>query len=132
MLHTLSIAADIAGIISFLLTITLLIRSEALRKEIDAQKREYQNDQKSIRIKLIALRENLWYGQKLSLKLVSEIRSLLHSFDLNYNRLHTRRDKRELKETMSMLEDNPENVDALHLCAKLDYFIARFERKERT
>ena len=58
-----SVVADWCGIAGFLLTITLLIRSETLRKEIDAQKREYQNDQESIRIKLIALRENLWHGK---------------------------------------------------------------------
>jgi len=86
-LHILGVAADIAGIISFLLTVTLLIRSEALRKEIDAQKREFQNDQESIQIKLIALRENLWYGQPLSLKLISEIRTLLHSFSMNYSKV---------------------------------------------
>ena len=80
-LHILGVAADIAGIISF------LIRSEALRKEIDAQKREFQNDQESIQIKLIALRENLWYGQPLSLKLISEIRTLLHSFSMNYSKV---------------------------------------------
>ena len=131
-LHILGVAADIAGIISFLLTVTLLIRSEALRKEIDAQKREFQNDQESIQIKLIALRENLWYGQPLSLKLISEIRTLLHSFSMNYSRLRSRRDKRELSETLNMLENEPESINILRLCAKLDYFIARLERKERT
>ena len=69
--------------------------------------------------------------QILSLKLISEIRTLLDAFSLNYNRLNTRRDKRELSETLTMLGKRPENIDPLLLCPKLDYFIARFERKER-
>lgn len=131
-LHILGIAADIAGIISFLLTVTLLIRSEALRREIDAQKRSYQKDQESIRIRMIALRENLWCGQKISLKLISEIRTLLYAFDQNYSRLRTRRDKQELPETLNLLKQQPDSIDIFQLCAKLDYFIARLERQEIT
>lgn len=119
-LHILGVAADIIGIASFFLTVALLIRSEALRKEIEAQKQSYQKDRESIRIKMIALRENLWHGQKISLKLISETRTLLFSFDQNYNFLHTRKDKRELPETLKLLKQRPESIDPFQLCAKLD------------
>lgn len=126
---SLGVIADIVGIASFCLTVALLIRSETLRKEIEAQKQSYQKDQASIRIRMIALRDNLWNGQKISLKLISEIRTLLYAFDQNYRFLRTHKDKRELPETLKLLKQHPESIDALQLCAKLDYFIARLERQ---
>lgn len=123
--------ADWCGILSFILTITLLVRSESLRKEIDSQKCEYQEEQKDIKIKMIALRSNLWDGQALSLKLVSEIRTQLYSFEQKFSRLRTREDKFHLKLTFQMLSGELESIDTEKLCSELDYFIARFERRER-
>jgi len=125
-----AVIADVVGIASFALTVALLIRSESLRKQIDLQKREYQENQKDIKVKMIALRENLWSGQPLSLKLISEIRTHLYSFKQKFGHLRTLEDRRHLKATLRMLQQSAESISVEKLCGELDYFIARFERQE--
>lgn len=131
MLFTLSVFADIAGIISLFFTVALLIHSKALRKEIGRQKREYQKDQKELAIKMIALRENLWAGQPLSLRLISEVRTMLYSFEQKFGRLRRMIDKIHFRRAFRLLEQTEENVDVRALCREMDYFIARMERQEQ-
>lgn len=125
-----AVIADWCGIFGFALTVILLLRSEALRKEVESQKREYQEQKADIKIRMIALRDNLWSGQPLSLKLVSEIRTLLFLFDQKFGRLRTREDKRRLKSTHKILTESLGSINIEQLCRELDYFIARFEREE--
>lgn len=122
--------ADVVTILSFCITITLLIKSDSLIKEIYSQKQEYQKDKNHIKIKMIALRENLWNGQKLNLRLISEIRTLLYSFSQKFSKLKTSDDKIHLKTTFDLLSKDENLIDIKMLCAELDYFIARFERIE--
>lgn len=125
-----AVIADWCGIFGFALTVILLFRSEALRKEVESQKREYQEQKADIKIRMIALRDNLWSGQPLSLKLVSEIRTLLFLFDQKFGRLRTQEDKRQLRATHKILSGPIEAISINQLCRELDYFIARFEREE--
>lgn len=122
--------ADWCGILGFFLTIMLLLRSESLRKEIDSQKREYQEQKKDIKVNMMALRDNLWDGQPLNLKIISEIRTQLYAFEQKFGYLRTQRDKQHLKLTFRMLDETVESIDSARLCGELDYFIARFERQE--
>lgn len=129
-MSALGVTADVVGILSFALTIVLLIRSESLRNEIESQRSEYQKGQKSIKVNMMALRDNVWEDQVLSLKIISEIRTQLYSFEHKFGRLLTRRDKRHLYVTLQMLDASVDSIDRGHLCRELDYFIARFERRE--
>lgn len=123
--------ADFIGIASFVLTIVLLIKSETLRNEILSQKKEYISHRKEIIVKLEALRANIWEGQPITLRIVSNIRTLLFSFKQKFGRLLKWRDLYHLHLTLNMLKKDLELINASNLCTELDYFIARFERMER-
>ena len=130
LLSFLGIVADITGILSFVLTIVLLIKSEAIRKELDAQRNEYKRDQKKIKVYMMALRDNVFLDQMLDLKIVSNIRTQLYSFEQKFARLLTRSDKQHLSNTLKILDGSLESIDKGELCRELDYFIARLERQE--
>ncbi|MBD5151285.1 MAG: hypothetical protein HDT16_02045 [Oscillibacter sp.] len=125
-----SIIADWCGIAGFLLTIWLLIRSEAMRKEIEAQRTDYRKEQREIKQKLIALRSNVIDDNVLNQKVISDIRTQLFTYQQKFKRLLSKDDKRHMKATLEILDTPSEKIDARHLCRELDYFVARFERKE--
>ena len=126
-----SVIADWTGIISFVLTIALLIRSESMRKELESQRQDYVKEQKAIKERLIALRANVIDDGLLITKVVSDIRTQLFTFQQKFKRLLNREDKKHLKKTLAILSKDIEEIDAKELCMELDYFVARFERKER-
>lgn len=126
----LSTIADIIGIVSFLLTLVLLVRSEAIRKEIENQRIDYKNERKSIRKNLIALRSNVIDDNILNSKVVSDIRTELYSYQQKFQHLLSLNDKNHMKVTLKILETVPDEINKYELCRELDYFVARFERKE--
>lgn len=125
-----SIIADWCGIIGFMLTIALLVRSESMRKEIDSQRSDYKKEQKSIRQNLIALRSNVIDDNLLNQKVISDIRTQLFTYQQKFKRLLSRDDKKHMKTTLELLETPAEKIDVRCLCRELDYFVARFERRE--
>ena len=127
----LSTLGNWASIASFLLSIALLVYSETLRKEIQMQKREYIRAQGELKTRLTALRENIWDGKPLTLKFISEIRTLIFSFPQQFGNLDTRKDKAHYPVIESILAMKPDAIDRYQLCAELDYFIARLDRKEQ-
>lgn len=124
--------ADFSGIVSFILTITLLIKSEAMRKEIEGQRSDYIKEQKMIRDYLIELRKNVIEDGILNQKVISDIRTQLFTYQQKFQKLLSRSDRKHLKSTLKILEASVYKIDQKKLCAELDYFVARFERKERT
>ena len=126
----LSVIADIIGIVSFGLTVVLLIRSEALRKEVEGQRADYAKEQRDIRETLINLQKNVIDDNVLNLKVVSDIRKQLFSFQQKFKRLFSKKDKKRLKKTLTLLRAEPDNINRQDLSEQLDYFVARFERRE--
>lgn len=126
----LSFFADVTGILSFLLTLLLLIRSETLRKEVESQRTDYKKEQKAIKEKLIALRSNVIEDNILNQKIVSDIRAQLFAYQQKFKHLLNRKDKKHMKATIDLLEKDVDTINRSHLCKELDYFVARFERKE--
>lgn len=125
-----SVFSDWAGILSFILTITLLIRSESMRKEIDSQRADYKKEQREIRNKLIALRSNVIDDNLLNQKIISDIRTQLFAYEQKFRRLLSRDDRKHMKTTLEILDTPLAQIDTRLLCKELDYFVARFERKE--
>ena len=121
--------ADILGIVSFILTIVLLIYSEALRGEIEAQSEAYRDEQYNVRNQLIALRKNIWEDNLLNRRMISQIRTSLYTFRQKYRRVLKWEDKWRIWQTLRMLDQPPSAVDHNMLCKELDYFIAMFERR---
>jgi len=94
--------ADIVGILSFILTIILLVRSERLRNEIVSQKIDYRNQQTKIVDRLTELRSCLQNNEPLSVKTISGIRLELYQCDISFQHILSSRDKkilRKIKET---------------------------------
>lgn len=130
-LIVLSTFADISGITSLILTIALLIKSEAMRKEIESQRADYIKEQKAIKERLAGLRANIVDDNLLNMKVISDLRTQLFSYNHKFKRLLTREDRKHLKVTLALLDNDVSNIGQKVLCAELDYFVARFERKER-
>ena len=126
-----SAIADWTGIISFILTIALLIRSESMRKEIESQRQDYINEQQDIKKRLTALRSNVIDDNLLNTKVVSDIRTQLFTYQQKFKRLLNYEDQKRLKNTLTLLNVEVDRIDKHKLCIELDYFVARFERKER-
>lgn len=127
----LSTLADIAGILGFILTVALLFKSEAMKKEIESQRADYIKEQRSIKERLIGLRTNVVDDNLVNMKVISDLRTQLFSYEQKFKHLLTREDKSHLKSTLSILNGDIETIESKKLCAELDYFVARFERKER-
>ncbi len=122
--------ADWCGIVGFILTIVLLIRSESMRKEIESQRADYRKEQKVIRQTLIALRSNVIDDKIINQKVISDIRTQLFAYQQKFKRLFNRADKKHMKATLKILDTPLEQIRRSALCKELDYFVARFERKE--
>jgi uncharacterized membrane protein YhiD involved in acid resistance len=126
----LSEIADITGIISFIITVILIFLSNDIRKEISRQRRDYQNEQESIKNILMALRENIWSDNLLDIKIKSQIRTQLYSFQQKFKKLLSKNDKQHIRVTLIILDKDVEDISRDILCKELDYFIARFDKKE--
>lgn len=130
-LTVIAVIADFTGIVSFILTIALLIKSEAMRKEIEGQRSDYIKEQKMIRNYLVELRKNVIEDGILNQKVVSDIRTQLFTYQQKFEKLLNRNDQKHLKSTLKILGSSADKIDQQSLCIELDYFVARFERKER-
>lgn len=127
----LSKIADICGIVGFLITVRLLFKSDALQKEIENQRSDYMKEQRTIRERLISLRMNIVEDNLINMKVISDLRTQLFSFKQKFKRLLNHEDKTRMKRTLKLLKNDTEKIDKKALCVELDYFVARFERKER-
>lgn len=78
----------------------------------------------------MALRDNVWEDNILSLQIVSKIRYHFFSIQQNFKRLLTRQDKQHLEAGLKLLSEEPSTINPRMLCIELDYFIARLEKKE--
>lgn len=130
-LEIVPVIADWTGILSFALTIILLFRSEAMRKELESQRQDYVKEQKSIKASLVNLRANVIDDNILNQKVVSDIRTQLYTFRQKFKHLLNGEDKKHMKKTLSLLDQSVDAINAQELCKELDYFVARFDRKER-
>lgn len=129
-LQTLSVIADIAGILGLIVSIILIIKSEAIRKELDSQKTDYAKEQKSIKINLIGLRNNVWQDNLLTIPIKSQIRTELFKYQQKFCRLLRKKDRKTIDASIKILDGNSESINKEILCKNIDYLIARFDKKE--
>ena len=128
--NILGLAADVTGILGFFLSIALLIKSEAMRKELARQRQDYKKEQRKIQKTLVALRSNVVDDKILNVKVVSDIRTELYSFQQKFKHLLSWKDKWHIFKTLHILNQDVASINSHKLCRELDYFVARFERKE--
>lgn len=80
----LSTIADIAGILSFFMSIILFILSRSLFKNATEQRKEYNSKRLEIQSELISLRDNIWEDNLDNLKIRSKLRQALYSYRNRY------------------------------------------------
>ncbi len=122
--------ANIVSIMGFFLTIILLIRSESLRNKILMQKLDYGSQQKQICDRLTRLSETIQNGNNISLKSIRDLRQELYQYLLTFNHILKWRDKRILKQTISLFDKDFSPTIKKKMLKNLDYLIARFHKRE--
>ncbi len=130
MLQTIAVIADFAGILSFILSIMLLIKSEALRKSIIYQRIDYNKKRTNTRSKLMAFNETLQEDASIAPKYISEMRQELYQCLISYQFVLSFRDRHIIRSIIKLLNTSKENRDKAKICKQLDYLIARFNKKE--
>ena len=126
---TLSNTADILGILSFLISILIWIKSDRIKKELTCQINNYKKEQSEIKIKLAALRENIYTDKIMTVHIKSQIRTEILRFKKLFSLIITFEDKIKIFLIMRILNKKCD-TDSIKLCQHLDYFIARLDKKE--
>ena len=80
----LSTIADIAGILSFCMSIILFVLSHSLFKNATEQRQDYNRERLKIQSDLISLRDNIWEDNLDNLKIRSKLRQALYSYRNRY------------------------------------------------
>lgn len=126
----LSTIADIAGILSFFMSIILFILSRSLFKNATEQRKEYNSKRLEIQSELISLRDNIWEDNLDNLKIRSKLRQALYSYRNRYwfiafpfRLYHIQRSLHYIKKTI------PSNKKE-NLCKHIDYLIGNMDKKE--
>lgn len=126
----LSTIADIAGILSFCMSIVLFILSHSLLKNSTEQRKDYNTNRLRIQSDLISLRDNILEDRLDNLKIRSQLRQALYSYRNRYwfiafpfRLFHIQRSLHFINGTIK--EENKET-----LCKHLDYLIGNMDKKE--
>lgn len=126
----LSTIADIAGILSFCMSIVLFVLSHSLLKNSTEQRRDYNANRLRIQSDLMSLRDNILEDRLDNMKIRSQLRQALYSYRNRYwfiafpfRLLCIQRILRFINGTI-----NEENKEIL--CKHLDYLIGNMDKKE--
>ncbi len=119
--------ADLCGIFSFIFSIVIWNSTNKNKKQISL----YKSNQKEIIIILKGHRESLIKDGLNSLYIRSNLRTELYAILQNYSSLLSPFDKSIIYITIFSL-NYKNDIDIESLCNKLDYIIARFQKKEMT
>lgn len=118
----------------------LQIRVYSKIKEIDRRQMTYFKELEVFKDRLVEIRAEIYTSKSINLEIVSEIRTLLFSFQNKCEGALRKSDQAHLSATMELFEhaiavhnnndydeDYSLNINREQLCAELDYFIARFD-----
>ena len=126
--ETLSIIADTVGIASFIVSVVIWFKFDRIKKDLLFQRKQYGKEQSEIKVKLMALRQNIYDDNLLSIHIISQVRTEILRFKKLYDLIITFEDKKMVRKTMHTL--NTKTIAPAKLCKYLDYFIARLDKKE--
>ena len=114
-------------------SIVLQFRTYLAIKEVAKNQDFYLKEFDVFKDKLISIRTQLIAEESVDLKTISDIRTLLYSFQNKGKDALTNDDTEHLRIIMNLLimgneNFSPSDIEIPRLCAELDYFIARFDR----
>lgn len=123
--------SNIVTLISFVVSVGTFLLSHSILKNMDAQRREYEQERFDLQTSLIALRENIWEDDLLNLQIRSQLRTSILTYRQKYWKIshplclfHVRRSIKYLRDEKNATHKKEK------LCASIDYLIARFNKKE--
>lgn len=126
----LSTIADVAGILSFGMSIVLFVLSRSLFKNATEQRKEYNSERLDIQSDLIALRYNIWDDKLDNPQIRSKLRQALYSYRNKYwfiafpfRLFHI---QRSLHYTQKPIPAHKKEI----LCNHIDYLIGNMDKKE--
>ncbi|MGN1158226.1 MAG: hypothetical protein ACI4TK_18805 [Agathobacter sp.] len=126
----LSTIADILGILSFLLSIFVLIMSHSVFKYVNSQKQEYDDERTQLQSSLMALRNNIWKDNLTGIKTRSKLRTELYSYLQKYWKISSPLCLFHIFRSIRICRKDYNDTDKEKLCDSIDYLIARFNKKE--
>lgn len=126
----LSTIADIAGILSFFMSIVLFILSHSLFKNAAEQRREYNDKRLEIQSDLIGLRDNIWEDQLDNIKIRSQLRQALYSYRNQYWFIAFPFRLFHIQRSLRFINGSIKEEDKETLCKHIDYLIGNMDKKE--
>lgn len=126
----LSTIADIAGILSFFMSIVLFILSHSLFKNAAEQRREYNDKRLEIQSDLIGLRDNIWEDQLDNIKIRSQLRQALYSYRNQYWFIAFPFRLFHIQRSLHFINGPIKEEDKETLCKHIDYLIGNMDKKE--
>ncbi|RHO59302.1 hypothetical protein DW091_06045 [Eubacterium sp. AM05-23] len=122
--------ADIAGILSFLMSIVLFIISHSIFKNIEKQRSQYNNEREKLLSSLLALRQNVFEDDLCGLELISQIRTCIFEYQQKYWKISSIRCIVHSFKCLYRLKKGITEDNKRAICGNLDYLIARLKKKE--
>lgn len=123
--------ADIAGLLSFFMSIVLFIYSHSILKNATEQRIDYNKERLEIQSELISLRDNILEDQLDNMKIRSKLRQILYSYRNRYwfisfpSRLYHIQCSLYYSKKTTIPQNKKET-----LCNHIDYLIGTMDRKE--
>lgn len=126
----LSTIADVAGILSFCMSIVLFVLSHSLLKNATEQKVDYNNERLNIQSDLISLRDNIWEDNLDTLEIRSKLRQALYSYRNRYWFIAFPFRLYHIQISLHYIKQPIPNNKKEKLCNHIDYLIGNMDRKE--
>ena len=127
----LSTIADILGIISCFISFLLFIMSKTILKNLQTQRKEYEQERFQLQTSLAALRMNIWDDNLLNDEIKSKLRTDLFTYRQKYLEISSISCLFHLFRSLRILNKQHISESSRNkLCISIDFLVARFNKKE--
>lgn len=120
-------AADILGIISFLLSLGILRKISA---KAESQKETYQNERNELLIQLRAIQQNIWSDGLISSQLQDTLRTKVFEYQMKYLFISSPRCIYHAFRCTRLLKDGINQANTEKIRQDVSFLIARLSKKE--
>lgn len=123
--------ADVQGILGFIISVIIWTVFEQFKRSYENQKVDFNKEQKETYNNLMQIQQNIYSDGLLDKRRCGELRQLMFLAKRRYKKLLTIRDKYHMRQIFLLLKNPPEGIDRTKLSIHIDYYIARFHKKEK-
>lgn len=126
----LSYIADIAGILSFCMSIILFLLSRSIFKNATEHRLEYNEERLNIQSDLISLRDNIWKDNLDNMEIRSRLRQALYSYRNRYWFIAFPFRLYHIQRSLHYIKKPLQSSNKEKLCNHIDYLIGNMDKKE--